>query len=388
MNNRKHSKMFRKKRIAFLFNHPFLLGGGEISFLELIKNLDKDLFEPLIVVPAPGEIKAQLELLHFNVTVCCFSPIKYVGFGPPLFQIVNLIKLFRKNQVDLIHVNGSRVCFYAGWAGRILRVPVVWHVRESDPDFFLYDAGLGLLANVIICVSKSVMLKRFSRFGQAMIKKIAVVYNGVDTVKFQARNGIRKQIRVRLRVQPNDILFGLVGNLIPRKAQNFFLKGLARARQINPHFSAKTVIIGRTLDCGYTQRLHQLVSELNLHDHVMFQDFSENIIDMLSALDLFVLSSKSEGFSRSLLEAMSVGLPVLATRIDEIEEAVTDGENAVLVNYNDVNTMAAAMLKLAEDEQLREKMGKANRKKVVQIFDLASHAKAVQNIYSRLSIQK
>jgi glycosyltransferase involved in cell wall biosynthesis len=311
-----------------------------------------------------------------------------VGFGSPLFQIVNLIKLFRKNQVDLIHVNGSRACFYAGWAGRILRVPVVWHVRESEPDFFLYDAVLGLLANVIICVSKSVKLKRFSRFGQAMLQKIAVVYNGVDTIKFQARNGFRKHVRRQLGVQANDIFFGLVGNLIPRKAQHFFLKGLASAREINPGFSAKTVIIGRDVDLNYTQTLHRLVSELNLHDCVMFQDFSENIIDMLSALDIFVLSSKSEGFSRSLLEAMSVGLPVLATRIDEIQEAVSDGQNALLADYNDVNTMAAAILKLAEDKQLREKMGKANRKKVVQIFDLASHTKAVQNIYTGLSIQK
>jgi glycosyltransferase involved in cell wall biosynthesis len=221
-----------------------------------------------------------------------------------------------------------------------------------------------------------------------MLQKIAVVYNGVDTIKFQARNGFRKHVRRQLGVQANDIFFGLVGNLIPRKAQHFFLKGLASAREINPGFSAKTVIIGRDVDLNYTQTLHRLVSELNLHDCVMFQDFSENIIDMLSALDIFVLSSKSEGFSRSLLEAMSVGLPVLATRIDEIQEAVSDGQNALLADYNDVNTMAAAILKLAEDKQLREKMGKANRKKVVQIFDLASHTKAVQNIYTGLSIQK
>ena len=384
MNSREDIEKSGKKRIAFIFNHPYCLGGGEISFLELIKTLDKNSFQPLVIVPEAGEIKDQLKLLGFKVLVCPFSRIKYPDPRRLSMQLVNLIKVLKSNNVDLLHVNGSRACFYAGWAGKILRIPVVWHVRESQPDIFLYDALLVGLSDVVVCVSKSVQSKRFSRFGQAFKKKISVVYNGVNTGKFQERNGMRTKIRAKLGVDPDDIFFGLVGNIIPRKAQDFFLRGLATAKETNPNLLAKAVIIGRFLDKKYYQNLQQLVIDLNLQGRVMFQDFSENIIDIFSGLDIFVLSSKSEGFSRSMLEAMSFGLPIIASKIGEIQEGVGHRLNGILVDFNDVEKMAEGILELAGDEKLRKTMGAESRRLAVSQFDLSIHSRAIENIYHNI----
>lgn len=337
-------------RIAYIFNHPFFLGGGEISFYELIRGLDKDIFEPVVIVPGEGEVKEKISSQNTPIYVCPLPPLKKIAFGSPLYALFNLKKLIRNKRIDAIHANGSRACLYAGLAGRMLGVPVTWHVRESLKDLFFYDLFLGLMASAIICVSKSVESKRFGRFNSRINKKTFVVYNGVDTIKFKKKEKERQRLRRELCIRKNETLFGIVGNVIPRKGQDFFLKGLAKAKEMNPDLPARGLIVGRPLDIAFNRMVHQLTLEMNLKDEVIFRNYSEEIIEIFSALDVFALPSKSEGFSRSLLEAMSSSLPVLATKIGETEEAVIDGENAILVDFNDFEKVASCIVKLSEDE--------------------------------------
>ena len=95
------------------------------------------------------------------------------------------------------------------------------------------------------------------------------------------------------------------------------MKALAKAKAHRPDLVAKALLIGRPLDSSFNEMLHQLVIDSDLNGDVIFLDYSERILEILSALDVFVLPSQREGFSRSLLEAMSIGLPVLATKISE-----------------------------------------------------------------------
>jgi glycosyltransferase involved in cell wall biosynthesis len=371
-------------RIAYIFNHPYFLGGGEISLLELIKSIDRDRFKPIIVVPESGEVEETLHRRNENVVVTPFPPIKQTLTGTPFVALKKLINFLAQRKVDIIHANGSRACLYAGLAGRMGAVPVVWHVRETIRDFRLYDGLLGLLSNSIICVSQSVKYKRFSRFGRGINNKIHVVYNGVDTSRFSEKDEQRKKTRNELEITDKDILFGMIGSIVPLKGQDFFLEGLAKAVKNKPDLPLKTVIVGRALDPGYQEKLRRFVLEKDLSHIVLFQNYRENISEIYSALDVFVLSSKREGFSRSILEAMSSNLPVLASKIDEIEEAVLDGENGILVNWNDVDRLAAAIIQLAQNENMRQRMGQLGRQRVVEKFDLSCHVESVQNLYSNI----
>ncbi len=145
-----------KIRIAFVFNHSFFLGGGEISFMELIRNLDRDLFKAIVIVPDEGEIAKQLRAENIPVNVLHMPPMKQFLAGSPVYQLMKLTKLLKWEKVAIIHANGSRACLYGGIAGLIVGVPLIWHVRETMQDYALYDAFLGSLARTIICVSKSV----------------------------------------------------------------------------------------------------------------------------------------------------------------------------------------------------------------------------------------
>lgn len=381
---KKRLQNFKQKiKIAFIFNHSFFLGGGERSFYELIRTLDKVKFEPLVVVPEPGEIERTCRESDIPVFVSAFPSFKKLLGLQQVKALLSFHRVLKISNADIIHVNGSRACCYSIIAGMILGVPVIWHVRETKQDYFLYDGALGVLSRKIICVSNAVKIKRFSKFSKLVNKKIEIIYNGVDSFQFRFDSSARKRIRDALGID-SEILIGLVGNIIPLKGHDFFLKGLAKAKIKAPDLSVKVLFVGRQIDKNYNNKIRKIIEDEGLDNDVIFMDYMDRITDILSSLDIFVLPSRREGFSRSLIEAMSVGLPILASKIEAIEEAARNEENALLVDRGDEAAMASAIIRLCRDAGLRNEMGEKNRKKAEQSFDLKCHSAKVERIYKEI----
>ena len=372
----------KRLRIGFVFNHSFFLGGGEISFKELILHLDRKSFEPFIFVPAKGEIATYFKHKNYRVILSPFAPLKRFFAGTPVWSILMFIRLLKKSRINIIHANGSRACFYSILAGILLNIPVIWHVRETIKDHFFYDGFMGLCANKIICVSKGVQKKRFSTFPKRITKKIAVIYNGVTINSFKRDVDWRNKIRSQLKIDNDCILFGIVGNFIPLKGHDFFLQALAKAVELRPDLKMNALMIGRqSLDSRFYESLKQLVIELRLEERVLFMDYVFHIAEIYSALDILALPSMREGFSRSLLEAMSAGLPILASKIDEIEEAIRYPRNGLLVKFGDIEGMASAILTLSKDKKLRKTMGFNNQKRASLQFNIMNHVKSIEEMY-------
>ena len=368
------------KRIACVFNRSGFQGGGEISFFELIKGLDRKKFNPLIIVPGDGEIVQSVAGLGLEVSICPLPPLKTMVLGLPLWSLIRLAGILRSTSINLIHSNGSRACFYSGMAGLLLKIPMIWHVRETIQDIAVYDKLLARLSAAIICVSSSVKVKRFAKFGSRISDKIHVAYNGVDTQRFNRNQNVRERIRRQYGIE-ESMLFGIVGNLIPLKGHDFFLRSLALAKKLRPDLAVKAIFIGKFLDPEYEGRLRRLMVDLKLEDFVSLTGFAADVPAYLAALDVLALPSRREGCSRSLIEAMSAGLPVVASDISEIEEAVRPKKNAILVKYGDVAQMAAGIIELAENKKLRDDMGRENRKRAREMFSLKTHVDSIQRIY-------
>ena len=94
--------------------------------------------------------------MGYEVRVTSFPPLKKIYSLSPLKALFHLVKILRRDHVDIIHANGCRACFYSVVAGKALGLPVIWHVRETIKDILLYEGLLGLLSKVIICVSRNV----------------------------------------------------------------------------------------------------------------------------------------------------------------------------------------------------------------------------------------
>jgi glycosyltransferase involved in cell wall biosynthesis len=370
-----------KKKIAFVFNHHFFLGGGEVSFFELIRSLDKDTVEPLVIVPGDGEILERFTEISIPAFALPFPPLKKLFSAKPFIALLELMNFLRGKGVNIIHANGSRVCLYSVLAGRALGIPVFWHVRETITDFFLYDGLLLALSKIVISVSESVKRKRFERFPVGLRQKIKIVHNGIDIDAFRTNKETRDQVRRDIALSENEVLFGIVANYIPLKGQDFFLRALGRIMERDSTLPLKALLIGRPHDLPYYQMLKQLVSEMGLEKNVIFMGFTKSINAIYTALDVFVLTSKREGFSRSVLEAMSAGLPIVATRLQEIEEAVIENQNGLLVDYGDIENLASALLRLIENASLRSEMGQANHQRVIEKFSLEFHARSIERLY-------
>jgi glycosyltransferase involved in cell wall biosynthesis len=374
----------KKRKVAFVFNHPYFLGGGEISLYQLICKLNKDKFELVVIVPAEGEIKDRLKSIGVEIRSINLPTLKSVNGLKPLYMLLKLVRILRREAVQIVHANGPRACLYAGLAGRCLGIPTIWHVRESLCDYTYYDLLLARIATKIICVSNSVKNKRFGKFSGSVNDKIAVVYNGVDISRFKKNKAARAKIRKRLGVGPDELLVGLIGNVIPRKSQDLFIKGLHIAKHRQQNLPVKVVIVGRYLDSKYAVYLQRLTADLGLEANVIFNDYQQRIVDMFSALDIFALTSKSEGFCRALIEAMSCGLPVIASKIAEIQEAVTDEENGILVEYGNQKAVTEALMRLYLNRETLKEMGKNNRYKAWQAFSLDRHVGKMESIYESI----
>lgn len=142
----------------------------------------------------------------------------------------------------------------------------------------------------------------------------------------ELRNHMRRRMRDALR---RETLLSLVGNYVPLKGHPHLLRAFAEARKGQGR-SVKLLCTGRILNADYHRSLLTLLGELGIEADVTLLDYTPDITDLLCATDIFALPSQREGFSRSLLEAMAMGLPVIASRIDEFAEAVEDQRGGIL----------------------------------------------------------
>ncbi len=121
---------------------------------------------------------------------------------------------------------------------------------------------------------------------------------------------------------------------------------------------------------------------MDIKERIIYKSFCTNIEEILSTIDVFVLASEREGFSRSMLEAMSCSLPIIATKISEIEEAIIDNQNGLLVEFKNHKKMASAILTFYKNENLRKEIGARNRLAVDRKYNIISHAKEFGSLYS------
>ena len=207
--------------------------------------------------------------------------------------------------------------------------------------------------------------------------RLRVVYNGVALPE---ENGAAGQIRRRLGLGKADLLLGNVANLRPIKNQALLLKAfrLVARRLSNVHLA----ILGEGPERSNLEDLRQ---KLGLQDRVSFMGLRADAHQIYGAMDLYVQSSASEGLPNSVLEAMSHGVPVVATAVGGTPEAVVSGATGLVVRPGSPQALAEAMLRVLTDQRVRREMGARGRQRVVECFLLSRMVRDYENIYAALA---
>jgi glycosyltransferase involved in cell wall biosynthesis len=265
---------------------------------------------------------------------------------------------------------------YAGLAGRLSRMPVIWHVRVVEPDP-RWDCLLVSAATRVVVISNAVE----ARFGGLAADRIRVIPNGVDLTAFSAGNGAAWRSRLGYGDEP---VIGMVAQLIPWKRQEDLLRAAALMADEWP--SARFVLAGIDPDPRgrYEAELRRLVEELGLSGRVAFLGFCEDVPGLMAMLDAVVLTSANEPFGRVLIEAMAASRPVVAARGGGVGEVVVAEETGLLVPVSDPPALAAALGRLLRDPALARALGRAGRARAEARFSIEAHAAAIEALYDEV----
>jgi glycosyltransferase involved in cell wall biosynthesis len=376
------------KRFHILYLHDVVqIGGAERSLFYLIKNLDREKFIPILVVPSEGPFTDDLKSLGVEIHFIDFPKPCNPNLLKKIKTISKLITVVRNKNIDLIHSNGFRTNLYGGIAGRLIEKKIVWHARnlitseKIDPDrLFIF------LTHKIICLTEAVQ-KRFYRGRTPLIKSI-VIQNGVDVKEFNSGiSGI--SVRKEFGIPKEAPIIGITSRIVPIKGHDTFLRA---ARIVTEDFSdARFLIVGSHLSAeynGWEEHIRKFAAEIGLSERVIFTSFRRDLPKILAAMDIFVLASYSEASGRATLEAMAMARPIVATRYGGTAEIVIDGESAILVEPSNDKAMADAIISLLKNPERRIELGKKAKERVQELFSIERNVRKTEKVYLNLLIPK
>jgi glycosyltransferase involved in cell wall biosynthesis len=403
----------RPKRVLYV-DHTAMLGGGELSLLDIVSNLDRKRFVPLVVLGEDGPLARRLE--EFKVETLLLpldSSVKNMRKDSlqwaallrfkDYFRIISyakkLVQIIRSRKIDIVHTNSLKADITGGLAAKLTNTPLIWHIRDRiakdylpGPAVKIFRLLCQLMPDFIVANSKSTLATlgrmRKGRFkiiyaGVTVSSKSDVLYEGVS---------LRNPPTPKASQAIKSPLVGLVGRVSPWKGQHIFLKAAAKVHQHYP--DVRFQIIGAALfdEHSYLASVRALCTELDMDECVEFTGFRDDIEVQVSNLDIFVHASTiPEPFGRVVLEGMASGKPIIATSGGGIPELVIDQVTGILIPLSDPDSMADAMAdaicSLISDPSRACRMGELAQQRARDCFPLSRTIIQLEEIYDVLLSQ-
>jgi glycosyltransferase involved in cell wall biosynthesis len=356
------------------------IGGGESHLLSLSTNLDKGVFEPIVLSFTDGPMIDMLKEKGIQT---------HIIFTEKPFNIFiwrKVKKLIKENAIDIIHAHGTRANSNVFWAAKSLNIPLIytihgWSFHDDQKPLvkkfrILSEKFLTSRANLNISVSES-----NKQSGQKYIRSFSstVVNNGIDQEKFNPTKSFTS-IRQELGIDKDTTLLLFIARFTAHKQPLTLIRAFADVVKKLP--ALKLLMVG---DGDEKSAALVLAKELSIEKNIIFLPFRQDVPAILNAADIFILPSLWEGLPIGLLEAMSMGKAVIATKVDGTSEIVKHQDNGFLIDVNNLqHNLAEAIILLASDSHLRQKFGANAIETVKHHFNAASMTRQIENIYSSL----
>jgi glycosyltransferase involved in cell wall biosynthesis len=340
------------------------LGGLERLLVDFARHADRERFSlRCISLNGRGRIADELEALGVEVT--SFPETR----RPGAIMIGRLVELLARWDIRIVHTHNSAPLMYAAPAAALVGAMVV-HTRHgrgmsaTRRQRTLARAASHLVERFVCVSAESAAIASYQRFCP---QRINVIRNGVNLEIFPYR-GLK-----------SDGPIVAVARLSPQKDLGSLIRAMALAVRENSTLRLEIAGEGES-----RLELENLISEFDLHEHVGLLGAVDDIPGLLQSASQFVLSSRHEGLSLSILEAMATGLPVVATRVGGNAEVVVDGRTGFLVEPGDPQAIANALLTIHHDPTRARRMGAAGRRRVEGQFDVHRMIQQYETLYSEV----
>jgi len=300
--------------------------------------------------------------------------------------ISRLISFVKERQIDVIHTHGYKSNFYGLLASKICNIPIVatvhgWtgetrvlRIYESfDPIFLRFFSA-------VVPVSEKLREKLIS--SRIPNWKIRLIHNGIDLHRFDPSSA-QRGAREKWGIKESAFVVGNVGRLSREKGQTYLLEAMKDI--IKTHPEAIVIIVGDGL---LKEELIFWTKNNGLKDYVIFTGNQDNTVPLYAMMDAFILPSLTEGIPLTLLEAMAMGKPVVATPVGGVPEIIKDSVNGVLVKPKDSHALAVALSGLIENPELRNMLSQTARKTVQEDFSVETMCEKYVRLYDRVLGEK
>ncbi len=294
----------------------------------------------------------------------------------------DLYRHLRRQRPDVVHfflpesyLIGSIASMLAGVRVRVMSRRSLANYQIKHPILLPFEKWLHGHTNVLLGNSRAVIDELAQECRDRT--KIGLIYNGIE-ISTQIHSDARAQSRRSLGLSDDCFVLTIIANLIGYKGHEDLLQGLALVRDRLPP-GWRLLIVGR--DDGSGASLKKQASALGLADNILWIGEHLSIDHFFNAADVALLCSHEEGFSNSLIEAMGFGLPVIATAVGGNLDAVIPGETGLLVPAKAPAALAAAIVNLAADPELRSRLGAAAKRRVENLFSLDACVQRYVNLY-------
>jgi len=366
-----------RRRILF----PFVgdsLGGSSLSAMTLIEHLDRGRLEPVVTLSEDGPIADELRRRAIDFAV---SPVSvHAGRRSNVFDIAYAIAAtclplrahLARLEIDIVHTNDLRNHLTWSPAARLAGVKHVWHCRQLLGPSLLWSV-LGLAATGILAVSKEVA----STLPQGTGGKTRILPNPISAPTID-RIAARAALRNELGISQATPLIGFVGNLMTQKRPGVFVEA-ASLLPSEAHF----VMIGDDRG-GERSAIEALARDVGIADRLHLLGFRSPVEPLMAAFDVLVAPGVGDSFGRTLVEAMLVGTPVVASNSGGHRSIIASGETGLLVQPDDPGEIAAAVARLLNDPTLAMGLAAAAKREGEQRYAPPAIAREVEAFYSEL----
>lgn len=287
-----------------------------------------------------------------------------------------LRRVFKELDADMVHVHSRRGAdLFAGRACELDARAAVLTRRVDSPELRAWARFKYRPYRQVVAISRAVRDELCGRSGLDAAR-VPLIASAVDTQEFRPDGEARGRVLRAFALDDRALVVGVCAQLIPRKGHELLLRAWPELVRRVPE--AELLCFGR----GPLQSsLERLVAKLDLTPHVRFVGFRDDLAELLPGLDVLVHPAAREGLGLAVLEAMAAAVPVVATAVGGIVDAVSDGAEGLLVAAGDGAGLVAAIERLARDAALRERLGNAGRIRVEREFSIARMADRYAELY-------
>ncbi|MDP3710666.1 MAG: glycosyltransferase family 4 protein [bacterium] len=377
-------------------------GGAQKYVYDLVTNLPQDQFEVTVALGGNGLLAERLREKNIRVlNIPAFQ--RDINFFKEISAFFQLLKIFRQERPDIIHLNSSKAGVLGSLAAFLYKLvtPVLetfgfstgqafnfklltvytvhgWAFKEDRNFLSIFYLWLvswfsSLFQSKIIVINKADLAsaKKFIPSG-----KLSLIYNGIDIINFIPREKARAFLteKTGAKISKDTLLVGVIAELNKNK-------GLAYLIDAFQYLNLKLIIIGEGEDLN---KLQDQIKNLGLQKDVFLTGFMRDANQYLKAFDIFALPSLKEGLPYTIIDAMAAELPVVASRVGGIPDLITHNENGLLVSTKNSRELAKSIDELAASPILRKELGSKAKLKIERGFNLRNMLTATISLYKNV----